>query len=95
MADAILMSGGVGGVASDDVTARREHVLQGYTALTADGDDEPVQGTIPDKGIGNINARPDVMDWGNSRMSIVRQSVGVGDLFRLAEACKNCAKPSA
>ena len=73
MAEAILMSGGVGGVTSDDVTARREHVLQGYTALTADGDDEPVQGTIPDKGVGNINARPDVMDWGNSRMSIVMQ----------------------
>ena len=73
MADAILMSGGVGAVTSDDVTARREHVLQGYTALTADSDDEPVQGTIPDKGMGNINGRPDVMDWGNSRMSIVMQ----------------------
>ena len=73
MAQAILLRGGTGGVTSDDVTARREHVLQGYTALTADGDDEPVQGTIPDKGIGNINARPDVMDWGNSRLSIVMQ----------------------
>ena len=47
MADAILVSGGVGGVTSDDVTARREHVLQGYTALTSDSNDEPVQGTIP------------------------------------------------
>ena len=46
MADAILMSGGVGGVTSDDVTARRKHVLQGYTALTADSDDEVVEGTI-------------------------------------------------
>ena len=50
MADAILMSGGVGGVTSDDVTAKREHVLQGYTALTADSDDEVVQGTIPVRG---------------------------------------------
>lgn len=50
MADAILMSGGVGGVTSDDVTARREHVLQGYTALTADSDDEVVEGTIPNRG---------------------------------------------
>ena len=50
MADAILMSGGVGGVTSDDVTARREQVLQGYTALTADSNDEPVQGTIPVRG---------------------------------------------
>ena len=52
MADAILMSGGVGGVTSDDVTARREHVLQGYTALTSDSDDEPVQGTMANRGNG-------------------------------------------
>ena len=50
MAKARLMSGGVGGVDSDDVTARREHVLQGYTALTSDSNDEPVQGTIPHRG---------------------------------------------
>jgi len=50
MADAILMSGGVGGVSSDDVTARREHVLQGYTALTSDSNDEPVQGTMVNRG---------------------------------------------
>ena len=50
MAKALLMSGGVGGVASDDVTARREHVLQGYTALTADSNDEVVEGTIPKRG---------------------------------------------
>ena len=53
MADAILMSGGVGGVTSDDVTARREHVLQGYTALTADSDDEVVQGTMVNRGTWN------------------------------------------
>lgn len=46
MAQAILLRGGAGGVTSDDVTARREHVLQGYTALTADGDDEPAEGGI-------------------------------------------------
>ncbi len=50
MAKALLMSGGVGGVDSDDVTARREHVLQGYTALTSDSNDEPAQGTIPRRG---------------------------------------------
>ena len=54
MADAILMSGGVGGVTSDDVTARREHVLQGYTALTADSDDEVVEGAIPNRGNGMV-----------------------------------------
>ena len=52
MAEAILMSGGVGGVASDDVTAKREHVLQGYTALTSDSDDEVVQGTMVNRGNG-------------------------------------------
>lgn len=73
MADAILMAGGTGGVTSDVVTAGKAHVLQGYKTVTSDSDDEVVEGTIPDKGMGNINARPDVMDWGNSRMSIVMQ----------------------
>ena len=41
-----------GGVTSDDVTAKREHVLQGCTALTSDSNDEPVQGTIPNRGNG-------------------------------------------
>lgn len=41
-----------GGVTSDDVTARREHILQGYTALTSDSNDEPAQGTIPNRGNG-------------------------------------------
>lgn len=52
MAKALLMSGGVGGVSSDDVTARRKHVLQGYTALTSDSNDEPVQGTMVNRGNG-------------------------------------------
>ena len=73
MADAILMAGGTGGVTSDDVTASKAQVLQGYKTVTTDSNDEVVEGTIPDKGVGNINARPDVMDWGNSRMSIVMQ----------------------
>ena len=62
-----------GGVSSDDVTAGKAQVLQGYKTVTTDSNDEVVEGTIPDKGVGNINARPDVMDWGNSRMSIVMQ----------------------
>ena len=43
-----------GGITSDDVTAKREHVLQGYTALTADSDDEVVEGTIPNRGNGMV-----------------------------------------
>lgn len=46
MADAILMSGGVGGVTSDDVTASKAHVLQGYKTVTTDSNDEVVEGTI-------------------------------------------------
>jgi hypothetical protein len=42
-----------GGITSDDVTAKREHVLQGYTALTSDSADEVVQGTIPNRGVWN------------------------------------------
>lgn len=46
MADAILMAGGTGGVTSDDVTAGKAHVLQGYRTITLDSDDEVVEGTI-------------------------------------------------
>ena len=50
MADAILMSGGVGGVTSDDVTAGKAQVLKGYKTVTRDSDDEIVEGTIPNRG---------------------------------------------
>jgi len=60
MAEAILMSGGVGGVSSDDVTATKNQVLQGVTALTRDSDDEPIQGTIPVRGYKG----PDSPDFG-------------------------------
>lgn len=50
MADAILMSGGVGGVTSDDVTASKAQVLQGYKTITTDSNDEVVEGTIPKRG---------------------------------------------
>ena len=46
MADAILMAGGTGGVTSDNVTAGKAHVLQGYRTITSDSDDEVVEGTI-------------------------------------------------
>ena len=55
MAEAILMSGGVGGVSSDDVTAKRWHVVQGYTALTSDSGDEPVNGELANKGNGGAS----------------------------------------
>lgn len=50
MAQAILLRGGVGGVSSDDVTAGKAQVLQGYKTVTTDSDDEIVEGTIPNRG---------------------------------------------
>lgn len=50
MADAILMAGGTGGVSSDDVTAGKAQVLQGYKTVTTDSNDEIVEGTIPNRG---------------------------------------------
>ena len=46
MAKAILMKGGSGGVTSDDVTAGKAQVLQGYRTITTDSDDEPTEGLI-------------------------------------------------
>lgn len=46
MAKAILMSGGPGGIGSDDVTAGKAQVLRGYKTVTTDSDDEVVEGTI-------------------------------------------------
>ena len=50
MADSILMAGCTGGVSSDDVTAGKAQVLQGYKTVTTDSDDEPIEGTIPNRG---------------------------------------------
>ena len=52
MADAILMSGGTGGVSSDDVTAGKAQVLQGYKTVTTDSDDEIIEGTMVNRGNG-------------------------------------------
>jgi len=52
MAKALLMSGGVGGITSDDVTAKKWHVVQGFTALTSDSGDEPANGELANKGNG-------------------------------------------
>lgn len=50
MAQAILLRGGAGGVGSDDVTASKAQVLQGYKTVTTDSSDEVVEGTIPNRG---------------------------------------------
>ena len=50
MADALLKIGGMGGTSSDELTATKNQVLSGYTAVTSDSDDEPIGGTIPKHG---------------------------------------------
>lgn len=44
-----------GGVSSDDVTAKRWHVVQGFTALTSDSGDEPANGELANKGNGGAS----------------------------------------
>ena len=46
MSQAIIVKSGGGGITSDDVTATKNQVLQGVTALTSDSDDEAIEGTI-------------------------------------------------
>nr|DAK35803.1 MAG TPA: hypothetical protein [Caudoviricetes sp.] len=45
-----------GGVSSDDVTAKREHVVKGYATITVDSNDEIVEGLIEDRGEGAVVA---------------------------------------
>jgi hypothetical protein len=47
MAKIPLSFGLGGGGGSDEVTATKNQVLAGYTAITSDSDDEPIEGTIP------------------------------------------------
>lgn len=50
MARAIFQNiGGGGGGSSEDCTATKDKVLEGYTAITSDSNDEPVAGTMPYK----------------------------------------------
>ena len=44
-----------GGITSDDVTAKRWHVVQGFTALTSDSGDEPANGELANKGNGGAS----------------------------------------
>lgn len=70
MAQAILLRGGAGGITSDDVTASKAQVLQGYRTVTADSDDEIVEGTIIDRNYGNINGRADILSKSGGKVSV-------------------------
>lgn len=50
MAKAIIASGGGGGAGSDECTATKNDVVQGFTAITSESDDEPIEGTLVDRG---------------------------------------------
>lgn len=50
MGKCILNWGGSGGTTSNDVTAKQDDVLEGKTAVTADSNDEVVEGTIVVRG---------------------------------------------
>ena len=50
MSQAIILKGGAGGVGSDDVTASKAQVLQGYRTVTTDSDDEVIEGEIVNRG---------------------------------------------
>ena len=49
MAECLILQSG-GGAKSDDCTANKAKVLEGYTAITSDSGDEPAEGTMVDRG---------------------------------------------
>lgn len=49
MAESILQKSG-GGAASDECSATKAQILTGYTAITSDSNDEPIAGTMPNRG---------------------------------------------
>ena len=56
MGQCIIMTGGSAGDTSDDCTASKSHVLEGYKAITNDSGDEAATGTMPNRGIGSCGA---------------------------------------
>lgn len=55
MARGYFPGGGDGSAGSDEVTASSAQVLKGYTAITTDSNDEPMEGTIPSKAAQTYN----------------------------------------
>ena len=48
MSEVLIPIGGGGGTSSDELTATKDKILYGYTAVTKDSDDEAIAGTMPD-----------------------------------------------
>lgn len=55
MSEVMIPIKGGGGTSSDDLTATKAQVLEGYTAVTKDSDDEAAGGTMP-----NLAARTNI-----------------------------------
>ncbi len=51
----LIPSIGGGGAISDECTSKKEHLLAGYTAITSDSDDEPIEGTMPERTADNVS----------------------------------------
>ena len=75
MAEALILKSG-GGITSDEVTASRAQVLEGYTAVTNDSGDEAAQGTMPNRQAvsvtlkaGDVYAVPAGYHNGNGRVT--------------------------
>lgn len=66
MSEAILMSGGTGGVGSDEVTASKSQVLKGYKTITSDSDDEIVEGEMVNRGTWNMASEVVDAPWENN-----------------------------
>lgn len=66
MAKGMIAAGGGGGTGSDDVTAMRPQVLENYTAVTADSDDEAATGTMK-----NLTSRASITHASNNATKVI------------------------
>lgn len=62
-----------GGVTSDDVTAGKAQVLQGYRTITSDSDDEVVEGTIVNRGNGMVTVEFGDAYWESKYFARIEQ----------------------
>lgn len=66
MGKGLLVQGGGGGTSSDDLTAKKMQVLEGYTAVTNDSDDEAIEGAMK-----NLTDRSEVTHTTDNNTKVV------------------------
>jgi len=89
MASGLLPGGAGGGMSSDDVTASKAQVLEGFTALTSDSNDDVAVGTLPKSSVlankGGTLALDDVLSTAGGTLALsgsaVANHVYEGDTF--------------